>query len=107
MYPLGVYLARYFDWWSGRITSAPVRWVLALFIGPVVLSLVPAMVAIMPAFGIILALLGLALIVFVYPGLLVGYIRYGIQFRQEREELEQIKKVQVAIKQTKARSKGR
>ncbi len=107
MYLLGVYLAGYFDWWSDRIASAPVRWIVALFIGPVLLSFVPTVVPAMLAFGVVLGILGFALIVFVYPGLLVGYIRYGIQFRQEREELEQIKKVQVAVKQTEARSKGR
>jgi len=104
VYPLGVYLARYFDWWSDQVKVAPFKWLLGLLIGPVVLTKIG-----ITLLGPLFVILGFAMVVAAIPGLLVGYVRLGIQFQKKREELTRLSIVQNEAKtmESKVRSKGR
>ncbi|WP_419740482.1 hypothetical protein [Ruegeria sp.] len=104
MYPLGVYLARYFDWWSDRVKNAPFLWVLGLLFGPIALTHIA-----MALFGPLSVILGFIILLAAIPGLFVGYIRLGIQFLDKREKVNRISNVQDAVKKLdkKARGKGR
>lgn len=104
MYPLGVYLARYFDWWSDQVNSAPLWWVLGLLVGPIVMTNIA-----MALFGPLSVVFGFVIMLAAIPGLFVGYIRLGIQFLDKREKVNRISNVQDAAKKLgkKARSKGR
>ncbi|WP_171239936.1 hypothetical protein [Ruegeria sp. HKCCA5491] len=104
MYPLGVYLARYFDWWSDRVKGAPFWWVLGLLLGPIALTHIT-----MALFGPLSIIFGFIIMFAAIPGLFVGYIRLGIQFINKREKVNRISNVQDGAKKLdeRARNKGR
>ncbi|WP_142635304.1 hypothetical protein [Ruegeria faecimaris] len=39
MYPLGVYLARYIDWWHRRVAKAPLVWLVGITVSVIVFQI--------------------------------------------------------------------
>ena len=80
MYPLGIYLARYYDWWRRRVSKAPLVWLVGISVSTIVLQVVTVRLF-EPAVFWIWPLIGLALI----PGAWAALTAHSDRMNQRKE----------------------
>ncbi|MDA7965395.1 hypothetical protein [Ruegeria sp.] len=89
MYPLGVYLARYIDWWYRRVANAPFLWMIGIIVAGNFFQFLT-----IRHFGSVLAwvlpVVGLALL----PGLWASFSTFSkkINLKDEAEEKQEMAK---------------